>query len=248
MRPNDPHDGPSRRRRSLRPRWNPSNGKVLSSTSTAAISSAQAVPAASNTSAEYQRFAWFLYPPGTPQPTPAEIRRESFTLKPWASTRSARPVQHPVSDDPRLRQAGDEQSVAKSHFQYALFMPSNSSNPIYGEFHMLPGNMLQSGSNLILEMQGPTGTEVNGLPTRPTGSARCRAVRPTPVPASRCRPTITSPRITSTARGCRPLHSRARQAAPPRRASPTGPWGSASSRSSTRPIATRSPARSARAR
>jgi hypothetical protein len=54
----------------------------------------------------------------------------------------------------------------KAHFQYALFEPSNPSNPVYGELNILPGNMLQSGSNLILEMQGPTGTEVNGLPTR----------------------------------------------------------------------------------
>ena len=53
----------------------------------------------------------------------------------------------------------------KSHFQYIIFEPTNPSNPVYGEFNILAGNTAQSGANIILDVQGPTGTEVSGLPT-----------------------------------------------------------------------------------
>ncbi|MGC8642555.1 MAG: hypothetical protein ACP5XB_22085 [Isosphaeraceae bacterium] len=117
--------------------------------------------------AQVQQFVPVLYPPGTPQPSAAEIKRQAFVLKsigrytvgpPRFNTQAitihgyAKPATSNVSQ--------------KSHIQYILFEPSNPAQPVYGEFNMMAGNTLQSGSNIILDLMGPTGTEVDGLPTR----------------------------------------------------------------------------------
>ena len=53
----------------------------------------------------------------------------------------------------------------RSNVQYAIFEPTDPSKPLYGEFNIFPHNVLFSGASNILDIQGPTGTEVNGLPT-----------------------------------------------------------------------------------
>jgi hypothetical protein len=116
--------------------------------------------------ADVEQFIPVLYPPGTPQPTAAEIQRQSFVLKSVGRYTIGPPRFNTQAITIHGYGKPSTSNVSlKSHFQYILFEPSNPSQPVYGEFNMLAGNTLQSGANIILDVQGPTGTEVNGLPT-----------------------------------------------------------------------------------
>ena len=116
--------------------------------------------------ADVQQFVPVLYPPGTPQPTPAEIQRQTFVLKSIGRYTIGPPRFNTQAITIHGYGKPSSSNVSmKSHFQYILFEPSNPAQPVYGEFNMLAGNTLQSGANIILDMQGPTGAEVNGLPT-----------------------------------------------------------------------------------
>jgi hypothetical protein len=116
--------------------------------------------------ADVQQFVPLLYPPGTPQPTPAEVRRESlvavgvgeYTVGPGAFDTQALTI-HGFGKPA----ASNFSSV--SHFQYAVFPPTNPSSPVTGVFHLFVEDFPATGGSLILDLQGPTGTEVNGLPT-----------------------------------------------------------------------------------
>lgn len=156
---NTPREGRSRR---SRPGFETLESRELLTAHPAAAAPQAAIPAAANV----QQFVSVLYPPGTPQPSTAEIRRQTFVIK---------AVGRYIIGDPRFstqaitihgygKPATSNVSL-KSHFQYILFEPASPSQPVYGEFNMLPADTLQSGANVILDLQGPTGTEVNGLPT-----------------------------------------------------------------------------------
>jgi hypothetical protein len=116
--------------------------------------------------ADVAQFVPVLYPQGTPQPTPPEIQRQSFVSKSIGRYTIGPPRFNTQSITIHGYGKPSSSNVSlKSHFQYILFEPSNPSNPVYGEFNILAGNTLQSGAYLLLDVQGPTGTEVNGLPT-----------------------------------------------------------------------------------
>jgi hypothetical protein len=123
-------------------------------------------PGGHPSAADVQQFVPVLYPPGTPQPTPAEIQRQSFVLKSLGRYTIGPPRFNTQAITIHGYGKPSTSNVSlKSHFQYILFEPSNPSQPVYGVFNMLAGSTLQSGANIILDVQGPTGTEVNGLPT-----------------------------------------------------------------------------------
>ncbi len=152
------HNGPRRR---LRPEI-----EALESRELLAAHVMGHVTSGQTTAALVQQFVPVLYPPGTPQPTPAEIKRQTFVLK----SIGRYTIGPPRFDTQSITVHGYGKPATsnvslKSHFQYILFEPSNPSQPVYGEFNMLAGNTLQSGANIILDLMGPTGTEVNGLPT-----------------------------------------------------------------------------------
>jgi hypothetical protein len=116
--------------------------------------------------ADVAQFVPVLYPPGTPQPAPAEIERQSFVSKSIGRYAIGPPRFNTQSITIHGYGKPSRSNVSlKSHFQYILFEPSNPSNPVYGEFNILAGNTLQSGANIILDLMGPTGSEVHGLPT-----------------------------------------------------------------------------------
>src|SRR5262249_20358121 len=54
----------------------------------------------------------------------------------------------------------------RMHFQYGIFEPKNPTQAVIGTMNLVGGNFLQNGADLILDLQGPTGSEVQGLPTR----------------------------------------------------------------------------------
>ena len=117
--------------------------------------------------ADVQQFVPVLYPPGTPQPTAAEVERESFVSKSAGPLRRRLPGRFNTQEI-TIHGYGKPTSSnlsKKAHFQYLIFEPSNPSNPVSGEINIVAGNVLASGANIILDTQGPVGTEVNGLPT-----------------------------------------------------------------------------------
>jgi hypothetical protein len=125
-----------------------------------------ALPGQHFPAADVQQFVPLLYPPGTPQPTPAEIARESFVAKavgrytlgpPRFDTQSSTIHGYGRSATSNLSRA--------MHFQYVVFEPSDPSQPVTGTMNFLGQNFLQQGTQFILDLMGPTGTEVDGLPT-----------------------------------------------------------------------------------
>jgi hypothetical protein len=115
---------------------------------------------------DVQQFVPILYPPGTPQPTPAEVQRESFVAK--AVGRYT--VGPPHFDTQSLTIHGYGKSATSNlsrgmHFQFILFEPRDPSQPVTGVMNFLGFNFLQNGTQFILDLSGPTGTEVDGLPT-----------------------------------------------------------------------------------
>jgi hypothetical protein len=160
MRPHDPHDGPARHR--IRPGLEGLESRaLLSSHPIGAPFPGKHLPAA-----DVQQFVPILYPPGTPQPTPFEVARESFVNKSLG-----RYVVGPGRFDTQTitihgyGKPSTSNLSHKMHFQFLIFEPKDPSKPVYGEVNLLAGNTLSSGASIILDVQGPTGTEVSGLPT-----------------------------------------------------------------------------------
>lgn len=156
MRPNDPHDGPRRRRR--RPELDALEARDLPA------SLGPALPGRHYPAADVQQFVPDLYPPGTPQPTPAEVDRESFVA--LAVGRYTVGPGHNGTEALTIHGYGKSQSNNQSehgHFQYDLFTPSSAApnQTLSGVINIFPQNYLASGASLILDLQGPTTSEVN---------------------------------------------------------------------------------------
>jgi hypothetical protein len=113
------------------------------------------------------QFAPFLYPSGTPQPSSAEIQRESFVVK--GTGRYTIGPGHFDTQTIAIHGFGKPATSNLSrriHFQYLIFEPKDRAQAVLGTMNLVGGNFLQNGANLILDLIGPTGTEANGLPTR----------------------------------------------------------------------------------
>ena len=160
MRPHDPHTRPPHR--CSRPGLERLESRaLLSSRPLGALSPGRHPPAA-----DVAQFVPVLYPAGTPQPTPAEVQRESFVNK-----SVGRYVIGPGRFNTQqisIHGYGKESSSnlsRVSRFQYLIFEPTDRSNPVVGAINFMPANITASGANIVLDLEGPTGTEVNGLPT-----------------------------------------------------------------------------------
>jgi hypothetical protein len=114
-----------------------------------------------------QQFVPLLYPSGTPQPSPAEVARQSFVVK--GTGRYTIGPGHFDTQTITIHGFGKPATSNLSrriHFQYVIFEPKDPSQAVSGAMNLVGGNFLQNGANLIVDLVGPTGTEVNGLPTR----------------------------------------------------------------------------------
>jgi hypothetical protein len=160
MRPHEPQEGPSRRR--LNPAPEGLESRALLSSGPIGV----ALPGKHATAADVQQFVPVLYPPGTPQPTPAEVQRESFVNKTVGRYEigPGRFDTQTLTIFGHAKQSGSNQSH-RTRVQYLIFEPKDPAKPVYGEFNILAADSLNSGDNIILDVQGPTGTEVHGLPT-----------------------------------------------------------------------------------
>ncbi len=113
------------------------------------------------------QFVPILFPPGTPQPTAAEVARESFIAK-GSGTYTVGPGGF---DTQSLVIHGFGKPMTSNisrrfHFQYQVAEPVDKTQPVTGVMSLVGGNFLQNSALQILDVIGPTGTEVNGLPTR----------------------------------------------------------------------------------
>jgi hypothetical protein len=113
-----------------------------------------------------EQFVPLLFPPGTPQPTPQEVERESFRAK-AVGTYTVGPGR--FADQALTIKGGGKAATSNfsfaARFQFIIFEPKDPTQPVTGVIHYLPANFLQSGGGIILDFSSPTGTEVNGLPT-----------------------------------------------------------------------------------
>ncbi len=117
---------------------------------------------------DVQQFVPILYPPGTPQPTAAEIVRESFDFKgigrytvgPGGFSDQSITIHG-------YGKPGTSNVSRRLHFQFVINEPSStaSSQLVYGNIGFTAGNFLQNSAELIVDLVGPKGSEVNGLPT-----------------------------------------------------------------------------------
>src|SRR5262245_28558602 len=117
---------------------------------------------------DVQQFVPILYPPGTPQPTAAEIQRESFdfkgigryTIGPGRFSQQALTIHG-------YGKPGTSNQSRRLHFQFLITEPSSTaaSQAVYGNIGFVAGNYLQNAAQLNLDFIGPTGSEVHGLPT-----------------------------------------------------------------------------------
>lgn len=117
---------------------------------------------------DVQPFVPILYPPGTPQPTAAEIQRESFdfkgigryTIGPGRFSQQALTIHG-------YGKPGTSNQSATLRFQFAITEPSSAAanQAVYGNIGFVAGNFLQNAAQLNLDFVGPKGSEVNGLPT-----------------------------------------------------------------------------------
>jgi hypothetical protein len=125
-----------------------------------------ALPGRHPPAADVQQFVPLLYPPGTPQPTNAEISRESFVLKGLGNyvVGPGRFNTQAITIHGFGKPATSNIS-RRNHFQFVIIEPTDPARPVVGAINMLGLNFLQNGTNLILDLQGPVGSEVNGLPT-----------------------------------------------------------------------------------
>ncbi len=117
---------------------------------------------------DVQPFVPILYPAGTPQPTAAEVARESFDFK---GTGHYTIGPGGFSDQSitihGYGKPGTSNMSRRFHFQFVIDEPSSSatSQVVYGNMNFVAGNYLQNSADLIVDFVGPTGSEVNGLPT-----------------------------------------------------------------------------------
>lgn len=117
---------------------------------------------------DVQQFVSILYPPGTPQPTAAEIARESFdfkgighyTIGPGRFSDQALTIHG-------YGKPGTSNQSRNLRFQFAISEPTSTatSQAVYGNISFVAGNFLQNAAELNLDFVGPTGSEVDGLPT-----------------------------------------------------------------------------------
>jgi hypothetical protein len=115
---------------------------------------------------DVQQFVPILYPPGTPQPTAAEVDRESFVDKAVGSYTVGPGRFNTQSITIHGYGKPSTSNIALvNHFQFVIAEPTDPSQPVTGVINFLGENFLQNGTNLLLDLEGPTGTEVNGLPT-----------------------------------------------------------------------------------
>jgi hypothetical protein len=164
MNPNAPRDrgGPGRRRR--RPLIESLEAREL----LASHPLGPTLPGRHYPAPDVQQFVPILYPPGTPQPTAAEIARESFDFK-----GTGRYTIGPggFSDQSitihGYGKPGTSNLSRRFHFQFLVTEPSRSApnQVVYGNMNFVAGNFLQNSADLIVDLVGPKGTEVNGLPT-----------------------------------------------------------------------------------
>ena len=162
MSPHTPHtrDGDSRRR--LRPAIEGLEVRDLPSSHPLG----PALPGHHYPAPDVQQFVSILYPPGTPQPTEAEVARESFVIK-GSGNYTIGPGRfdtQSISIHGYGKPATSNLS-RRLHFQFLIFEPTDPTQPVTGTIDFTAGNYLQNGANLILDLAGPTGTEVDGLPT-----------------------------------------------------------------------------------
>ena len=113
-----------------------------------------------------QQFVQYLYPPGTPQPTAAEVQRESFVAK-GVGQYTIGPGQF---DTQTITIHGYGKPMTsnisrKLHFQFVIAEPTDPTQAISGTINLTGGNYLQNSTDWILHLVGPTSSEVNGLPT-----------------------------------------------------------------------------------
>lgn len=117
---------------------------------------------------DVQQFVSILYPPGTPQPTAAEIRRESFdfkgvgryTIGPGRFSEQALTIHG-------YGKPGTSNVSRKLHFQFVITDPASTapSPAVYGDIGFVAGNYLQNAAELNLNLIGPAGAPPDGLPT-----------------------------------------------------------------------------------
>lgn len=113
-----------------------------------------------------QQFVPILYPPGTPQPTPAEVQRESFVAKGYGNyTVGAGRFNTQSLVIHGYGKPATSNLSSTSHFQFAINEPTDRSSAVTGIMQFLVEDYPYTGGNIILDLRGPTGTEVNGLPT-----------------------------------------------------------------------------------
>jgi hypothetical protein len=115
---------------------------------------------------DVSQFVPILYPPGTPQPTAAEVARESFIAK-GVGRYTIGPGRF---DTQALAIHGFGKPMTSNfsrrfHFQYQVTEPVNEDQAVTGVMSLVGGNFLQNSAIDIIDFIGPTGTEVNGLPT-----------------------------------------------------------------------------------
>jgi hypothetical protein len=116
--------------------------------------------------AAIMQFVPILYPPGTPQPTAAEISRESFVVKAKGSyTIGPGGFSSQTITIHGFGKPGTSNLMLRTHFQFVISEPVNPSQAVTGAIDFTSANYLQNSSNLILDLVGPTGSEVDGLPT-----------------------------------------------------------------------------------
>lgn len=162
MKPNDPRDRRGRVRR-------PSVESLESRDLPASHPFGPTLPGLHYPAPNVQQFVPILYPPGTPQPTSAEIARESFDYKAIGHY-TVGPGQ--FSDQALTIHAygkpGTSNQSRRMHFQLAITEPTSTASDqrVYGNIGLIAGNFLQNSAELTLDFVGPKGTEVNGLPTQ----------------------------------------------------------------------------------
>ncbi len=113
-----------------------------------------------------QQFVQYLYPPGTPQPTAAEVERESFVAK-GVGQYTIGPGQF-ATQTITIHGYGKPMTSnisQKLHFQFVIAEPTDPTQAISGTINLTGGNYLQNATDWILHLVGPTSAEVNGLPT-----------------------------------------------------------------------------------
>jgi hypothetical protein len=162
MRPHTPHTRGGHSRRRCQPVFECLEVRDLPSSHPLG----PALPGQHYPANEVQQFVPILYPPGTPQPTAAEVARESFVAK--GSGRYTIGPGRFSTQSITIHGYGKPATSNLSrrmHFQFLLFEPVDKTQPVYGAINFTAGNFLQNGANLILDLAGPTGTEVDGLPT-----------------------------------------------------------------------------------